>query len=200
MNFSEISWIEGWCPEAKALAMFALIRRVKPSLCVELGVYGGRSLAATALALRENGSGVAVGVDPFEESAAAEGMDGDHLGFWKKELLDGAATWCGEAISRLRLWPWVRLVGARSDKAALLFDPDSIGVLHIDRNHSEERSLSDVRLYLPLVAPGGHIWVDDTDWPTLSAAVSLLNAECILVEDFGSYRLYKKTEEPSPSR
>ena len=46
--------------------LYALARVFKPRDCVELGVYRGFSLLATASALRDNGAGAIVGYDLFD--------------------------------------------------------------------------------------------------------------------------------------
>jgi len=46
---------------------YALARALRPSSCVELGVYRGFSLLATAAALRDNGGGSIEGFDLFDE-------------------------------------------------------------------------------------------------------------------------------------
>jgi hypothetical protein len=65
--------------------MAALIRREKPSVVVEIGVFGGRSLVPQALALRENKQGVVYGIDPYTAAAATEGeftSDPGGKGYW----------------------------------------------------------------------------------------------------------------------
>jgi hypothetical protein len=41
--------LHGWCTRKKATVMMDYIRKLKPTLSVELGVFGGRSLLAIAL-------------------------------------------------------------------------------------------------------------------------------------------------------
>jgi predicted O-methyltransferase YrrM len=47
--------------------LYALARALRPSSCVELGVYQGLSLLSVASALRDNGHGTIVGFDLFED-------------------------------------------------------------------------------------------------------------------------------------
>ena len=46
--------------------------------------------------------------------------------------------------------------------------------------------------YVPLLKPGGILIFDDADWPSTQAALKLLDAQCDLLKDAGSYRIYKK--------
>lgn len=47
--------------------LYALARTLRPSSCVELGVFQGSSLLSVASALRDNGHGTVVGFDLFED-------------------------------------------------------------------------------------------------------------------------------------
>lgn len=192
MDLSPIESLKGWCPPEKAAAMAALVVAERPRVCVEIGVFGGRSLAATAIALREAGGGVVYGIDPWDTAAAVEGLtDPTDRDWWGREDLADAYRSCCEGITRLGLWPWVRLLCGRSLTMAGAFAPGSIDVLHIDGNHSVRAAVSDVLAYADLLRPGGWVWVDDSDWSSVRPALALLEETCRLVTDAGRWRLYR---------
>jgi len=60
--------IEGWCSLEKATKLINCIADIKPDLCVEIGVFGGSSFIPQALAIKENGKGEIVGIDPWSNA------------------------------------------------------------------------------------------------------------------------------------
>ena len=64
------SMIDGWTAEAETLEfLYALVRLVKPGVCVETGAWHGHAAAAIGRALRENGVGVLYTVEFDAETA-----------------------------------------------------------------------------------------------------------------------------------
>lgn len=183
----------GWCTPEKAAAMMELVVETRPALCVEIGVFGGRSLAATAMALRDNRSGVVYGIDPFSTTAALEGeKDQANLDWWGRQDLGAVHESCCHFLTTFWLWRHVRLLHAAAHDVAGMFTDGSIDILHIDGNHSELASCRDVELYMPKVRPGGHVWFDDTDWKSTTAAQEILGGMCATIKDVGNCRLYRK--------
>ena len=54
---AEVKKLEGWVSPERGVELFDLIVQEKPVICVEIGVFGGRSLISQAYGLRENGAG-----------------------------------------------------------------------------------------------------------------------------------------------
>lgn len=185
--------LPGWCQQSKAVALARLILDTRPVLCVEVGVFGGRSALPQALALAFNHSGVLFCVDPYTHAAAKEGDQfGPVLDYWSDDTLNRVRTEFLMSAAALGVLSHVRFLDTRSDQAASLFVDSSIDVLHIDGNHCTEVACRDVRLYLPKVRAGGYIWIDDSDWLSVKPALELLARECRLVRDMKTYRLYRK--------
>lgn len=161
---------EGWCTYEKAEAMASLVLESKPECCVELGVFGGRSLVATALALKENNRGVVWGIDPWVVPAALEGQtDQENIKWWSSLDIDKIRNDALNHISRLGLWNHCKVIVAKSEDCCRMFG--GIDILHIDGNHSDENAFLDVDLWLPLVKRGGYVWFDDIDWGSTQRAV-----------------------------
>lgn len=174
----------GWCTVAKACEMADLITHVRPTVCVEIGVYGGRSLIPQAIALRELGYGVIVGIDPWSSEAATEGTsDPQNEEWWRQQNFGAIRGYTEESIRRLGLERHCITLPWRSENAQLLFQPHSIDILHIDGNHTELASVRDVNTWFPRMKPGGHIWFDDINWSTTQKALSLLDGCCERVKD-----------------
>jgi predicted O-methyltransferase YrrM len=195
-----VTEIAGWLDPKVAAAMRVLILEERPGIVVEIGVYAGKSLINSALALKENGYGKIYGIDPWRTKDAVNGMaPEENVSFWANTDLNDVHTACMCAIWEHEVEDYVVIIRSRSQDCADLFDGrfdfdanSSIDILYIDGAHSEKSSCLDVEKYLPRVCHGGFIWVDDTDYPSLKKALSLLEDECKLIRDFGRVRLYQK--------
>jgi predicted O-methyltransferase YrrM len=84
------------------------------------------------------------------------------------------------------------LVVQTAQQALSLFDDESIGLLHIDGNHSADVARRDVETWLPKVKPGGVIVLDDTDWPTVQAARALLTERCKKIIHGTTWEAFRK--------
>ena len=200
--WESIKHYKGWCSHEKAVAMYELTRTQQPKVCVEIGVFGARSLAVVAMALRDAQTdgglpGQVWGIDPWTNDAAIDHEENPaNRDWWTKVDLDAVRD---EAIRRLnasKLLEWARIIVSKSNDAAPLFH--SIDWLHIDGNHNEECSTNDVLLWVPKVRKGGYIWFDDADWPQTRKAISILDGGMaervrdIHSSDGGMARLYVK--------
>jgi predicted O-methyltransferase YrrM len=187
--------ITGWLDPGVAEAMRKLILDTKPNVCVEIGVFAGKSLVNAAKALKENGKGVIYGIDPWEHDEAVRGLspiEEDPL-FWNNIDLDAVHWECVRAIWENDLREYAVIIRAASQHCYRLFRKKSIDILYIDGGHSEESSYRDVEIYLPRVKIGGHIWFDDANWASTQKAVDVLKKDCIWKKDFGHCHLYQRT-------
>jgi len=195
--------LEGWVTPEQGIHMAELIMEISPNVVVEIGVFGGRSLIAQALACRENGQshgdaprgkGRVYGIDPWKTEATLEGETDENKKWWSTVDMHEIHKKCMEAIWRLNLDRHVRVIRGASQDVSVIFRqketrPD---ILFIDGNHSEVSSCRDVQLYLPLLRSGGFLWFDDCLWPSTKMALEMVEKDCIIRKDYGSYRLYQK--------
>ena len=195
--------IIGWLTPEVGAAMRNLIWKVKPDVCVEIGVFAGKSLINTALALKENGKGIVYGIDPWRKEVAIAAIAGNEsVEYWDTIVLDAVHYDCMRAIWQNVLDEYAVVIRATSRDARFLFglgrkpgwqEPyHCIDILYIDGGHSEESSTLDASIYLQKVRSGGHIWMDDTNYDSLKKAISIVEEQCQLVKDFGHCRLYRK--------
>jgi len=191
----ELPGMLGWCTIEKAYRLSALAR--DQNLCVELGVFGGRSLVAIALGVRcgRNDFGRVDGIDPFTPGAALEGTNDPENDKWWGQKVDYevVARSAQEALYRLDLVWYARLIRMSSRDVVGFYGDGTIDLLHQDSNHSEEVSCEEVALWAPKVRSGG-LWVfDDTDWPTTKKAQRELEALGFSeLEDHGGWKVYRK--------
>lgn len=190
-SLQAINSLHGWCSTEKAEAMARLILMEKPALCVELGVFGARSLIAQGIALKHAGGGVVWGIDPWTKEAAVEGTNAKANDEWWSSLdLDDIRNGALNAVSRAGLWDHIRVIVAKSHDCYPMFH--DIDILHQDSNHSEEVSLLEAQRWVPLVRQGGYIWFDDIDWQSTEKARKWIETQATRVTDVGNCRLYQK--------
>lgn len=170
--------IEGWTTIEKAQVLAGLVIDHKPQLCVEIGVFGGRSMFAQAFALRENGMGVIWGVDPWSLDAALEGDIGEANKQWWTQNMNLEDIYLGflKGVLDFQLTKQCRWVRERGEIAAKMWANNSIDIVHLDSNHSELCSCRDVQIWCPRVKPGGFLVVDDADWSTQAKALKMIEA------------------------
>lgn len=183
--------LEGWVTPEKGIVIAELVVENKPEICVEIGVFGGRSLIATALALRENHHGKVYGIDPWKTDACLEGdQDQGNKDWWSKVDLHAIHKGCMEAIWRLGLDARAIVIRSTSEHAVSLFKRIDFFVL--DGNHSEVASCRDVERFCPKMKVGAYMVFDDTDWPTTKKAQELALKWCDEIKDNGSWKLYRR--------
>lgn len=187
--------LEGWTSAERGIEMAELVMEVKPLLCVELGVFGGRSLIAQALALKNVKGGWIVGIDSWRKCDTLDSeKDPGNIDWWSKLDIERIHQGCMHAIWRLGLEDRALVLRSPSQNCHALFRNESVDILNIDSNHAEESSCRDVTLYLPTVRKGGHVWMDDCDWESTKRAQAMLEKECdtVRVSPDGHYKLYRK--------
>ena len=86
----------------------------------------------------------------------------------------------------------------RSTQAAATFADKSIDILHVDGNHSLAGVMADVRAWLPRVARGGLLIMDDAGWfengvATVKQAIAFLVANGCKIEFSGDYVVLRKS-------
>lgn len=186
-----VGTLPGWCSPEKARAMAELVIEQKPAVSVEIGVFGGRSLIALALAHEHIKHGHVFGIDPWTKEAALESVqEKENLDWWSAQHYDLIYENCLKAMLEFVSVERWTIFRTTSENACPIFQ--YIDVLHIDGNHSEEKSVLDVFLYLPKVKSGGFVWFDDVDWTTTRRAVSMVEERCDKISDVGTCRLYRK--------
>ncbi|MCI5051984.1 MAG: class I SAM-dependent methyltransferase [Simkaniaceae bacterium] len=189
--------VPGWCSKEKSQAMVDLVLKVKPSICVEIGVFGGSSILPTAFALKHLKHGKIYGIDPWKTEEAVKFLAPVHAKWWGSLNLEEIYQGYIHTIKSLHLEKFVKTLKMTSQKAAQHFK--EIDILHIDGNHSGDSPIRDVALYFPKVRSGGYIWMDDVmksenpNKPTRIALRSILDScELICEVDKGNCILLRK--------
>ncbi len=186
----------GWCTKEKAMQFIDLVLEVRPETCVEIGVFGGRSLFPVASALKFLEKGVVIGIDPWSLDEVLPFFDAikdqPHIAWWSKVNFDQIYYSYLSLISQNLLDDYVVTLRSTSEMAAYAIG--EIDILYIDGNHNEKISNRDVELYLPKVRSGGYIWLNDSLWRDIQSSVDFLFEACDFVKliDGGNCILFKK--------
>jgi predicted O-methyltransferase YrrM len=194
-GWERLEKLDGWCTEKKARILCALVLYARPTVCVEIGVFGGKSLFTIASACYEYG-GTVHGIDPWtKDEAMVEVKEQANCDFWGTVDLESVYEKCMAARSELGLDACCHIHRTTSEKAAPLFD--QVDLLHIDGNHTEKQSVLDATLWLPKVPSGGIVVFDDIDWyeigqPTTAAAVRVVEASCDRIVRVENYAFFRK--------
>jgi hypothetical protein len=194
--------LQGWCPPEKCCHIARLIIENCFKEFVEIGVFAGKSLVSASCAFRYLGRGTALGIDPWSNDAALEHMEEDqeYIENWEQRDLERIYRDFIKTVIDRDLTKYCHWIRARSEIAVRMFESDSVDMVHIDGNHSEEMSSLDVRLWLPKVRQSGIILMDDTneiEWPSTKKAVEMLRESCDLIEDYGDYAVFRKRPVPT---
>lgn len=173
--------MNGWTTPERGCEMAELILETRAQICVDIGVFAGRSTIAMGFAARELNTSWVYGIDNWNPGTAKDNDDHEEgVEWWAKQ--SNLETIHQEAMRDLwghRLEPWVIIIRAKSEHVAQLFPV--IDFLNIDGGHSEVTSCRDVSLYVPRVRSGGYVLMDDTSWDTTQKALRLIEEQCDLI-------------------
>lgn len=172
--------LAGWCTREKALLIARTVLQERPEVCVEIGIFGGRSLVPCAAALRHIGVGAIYGIEAWSSNVATENATNEVNDRWwsNVDFVRIKQDFYG-FVCATNLTQHVRLVESPSGRAAGLFD--QIDFLHIDGSHSLVNAAEDVILYARKVRSGGIVVFDDVNWQSTAPARELLAALCSTV-------------------
>jgi len=173
--------MHGWLSAKKVGEAARAIIQMNARAVIEIGVYAGRNLIGQAITLKHLGNnGRIIGIDPWSNDAAVKGFNDANVTFWSKVDLEMILHSCQRGLRLRGLDPWVEIIRATSDAAfeELKLRNLVVDVLIIDGNHSEDQSCRDVRNYLPMMRPGGHVFFDDADWAQTQGALDLIFESC----------------------
>jgi predicted O-methyltransferase YrrM len=178
--------IPGWCSKEKSLKMMDLIYNTKPNICVEIGVFGGSSVYPTAMALKFLKNGILYAIDPWTNEACIVGYQKNDPNYicWNEIDLEKTYKDFKSMLEKHNITPLCNVMRMTSEKAVNFFEDNSIDILHIDGNHSEEIALLDVKMFLSKVRKGGYIWFDDANWTSTAKAILYLKKYTRLNEEY----------------
>lgn len=191
----ELPRIPGWCSAKKAAAMMDLIFEITPDTCVEMGVFGGSSLFASAYALKSLNHGMMYAIDAWDANEAIRyyPMESIHRAWWASQKMDVYYNACINLIARHSLNSFCIIY--KMTFAEALKHITSIDILHIDATHTNEGDFIDAVPYIQKVKKMGYIWFDG--WSNSFDTYEYLKSRCHIkkVVDSGNCILLQKMVE-----
>lgn len=160
--FSKIdAEVEGWCSKDVASCLWNLaLKNPKMGVIVEVGSAWGKSTIVLAEASRRVKGGKVYAVDPHTGGIGYL----KHLGVDK---IDSFPVF-QENLKKFNVSDMVIPIVETSERAAQLWNSSlKIRMLYIDGLHTAEGVEIDINSWLPFVAPGGIIIIDDYFEPSL---------------------------------
>ena len=153
---------DGWATVEVAHTLAAIALAIRPNVCIEIGVFGGRSLIPVAMALKQNGSGVIHGIDPWSAGESVKGQSGKDKEWWSSQKMhqDVYERFIAN-VHKLGVHNHVEIHRVTSDEYPA--DRGSIDLLTIDGNHGPQ-ALVDIKRFTPHVSVGGFVYLDDLHW------------------------------------
>lgn len=153
--------LHGWCSVEKAVTLATIVLANKPTTLIECGVWSGRSAIPIMLALRENGIGRLICVDPWSPDESIKGQTGEDKEWWSSvanhELVYQQFVY---HVKKLGLEDYCEIHRLPSEK----FDPPTtVHLAHIDGNHGPQ-AYSDTVKISKAIPLWGVCVLDDLDW------------------------------------
>lgn len=188
-----IPHMEGWCTPDRCCEMADRILETKAAVCVDIGVFAGRSTIAMGFAAREIGIAKVYGIDPWKIETAIEGDNVEENARWWRESsnLEEMHKQTMHSIWAHRLDEWITIIRNGSQYAHGLFGV--IDFINIDGCHTELASCRDVNLYLPKLRSGSYLTFDDSDWATTQPALRLIEEQCDLIRTMNDGKTEART-------
>jgi len=154
-----VNW--GWCSLNKAGCIIDCINEIcsntKDPVCVEVGVYGGKSVIPVVLELKRLKKGKLYAIDPWDNIEATKGYVGEHYNFWCNVDLNSIYYVFINLLLENECQDLVEIIRKPSDDAPEISD---INFLYIDGQHTEQ-AIRDVHKYASKIVLNGYCVVDD---------------------------------------
>jgi predicted O-methyltransferase YrrM len=172
----------GWCDAEKGFQIGKLVLDSKPQKIAEIGVFEGKSTLALAKACKMNGSGTVYAIDSWKKEDCIDDENTSNQEWWATLNMDGHyEAFVGHTV-RAQVVKNIQFCRMSSwDASRFLPDMDMV---HIDANHAEWPSTSDVVNWLPKLKVGGYMIMDDVNWDSTQTALKFVEKRCKFIEKF----------------
>lgn len=197
----ELATVHGWRDPGKAMKVMEFIYEHRPSLCVEIGSFGGYITYPIAKTLQFLERGMLYAIDAWDIQAAIEGINkSNRIEWWQKVNMEAMHDHFNGILAKHQLEKYCQPLQLHSKQAADKFADQSVDFLFLDGNESQEGSLKDVLLYYPKVKPEGFIWLNNAYTKKQAISFLMKNAEWIKDSSFGiDCLIFKKPFNAAPS-
>lgn len=173
---NQLCW--GWCSLDKSGCFVDYVNdicsRVENPVCVEIGVFGGKSVLPVALELKRHNKGKVHAIDPWSNVEAGKGYEDQkkEYDYWTNVDLEYMHTFFLNLLKEYEIENYVNVIRSTSDAAP---DFDEIDFLFIDGQHTDQ-AVRDALKYATKVKLNGYCAVDDVTWGDVNKVPEILNA------------------------
>lgn len=154
----------GWCSLEKAQGLAAIVWALRPAVVAEIGVWQGGSLIPMLIAMRDVGAGRAIAIDAWNAEVSIAGEAPENAEWWGRQVGQAGHERALESfrarLAKHHIESLCEIQRRPSDRAIV---PESIDLLHIDGNHTEQ-AIRDVGRFAPAIRDGGILILDDLEW------------------------------------
>lgn len=179
---SVVKFVEDtWCSKDKAELLMDLVKKERPRVCAEVGVFKGASFLPLAVAVQKNGSGIVYAIDAWSNLESVRGIPShdSNYAWWKsldmkpirQEFLGLLESWKLHEVSIV-----LHMASRDAIRHLTLLD-----FLHLDGNFSRVGAWEDVMLFLPMLRSGGVVVLSNAT-RTIDGKLSKMRALEILYE------------------
>lgn len=186
--------IGGWCDPKKALDLANLIIDNKAKNIADVGVFEGKSTIAMAYACKLVNSGTIYAVDSWSKEDCMEDEDKSNQDWWSSIDLNGHYEAFLNHVVSSGVGRYINICKNSSYNASRIVP--ELDILHIDANHAEWPSTSDVVNWVPKVRVGGFVIMDDVNWKSVQTALRFVSKCCNLISknelSESHYSIYQK--------
>lgn len=147
-----------YIPREEGDLLYSMVRHNRPKLTVEVGMANGLSTLFIAAALRENGTGTHIAIDPFQHSE------------WR-----GVGA---QLIRQAGMSDIVRLIEKPSYQGLPQLEQEGarVELVFIDGAHIFDYVIADFLCADRILDVGGVMIFDDSDWPAVQPAIRYILA------------------------
>lgn len=152
--------IQGWMSDVEVMAMMGFAKMLEGEVegdILEIGCYRGRSTSGLA----QVGRVVVVDIFTGGENLPHEDVQPD----FERNMRDRGL------LSR------VTIIRGDSKTHLAKLEPHRFRIALVDGGHSTPSALADLRGVWPLMSPGGIVFIDDINWPSVKTAVEVFDVE-----------------------
>jgi predicted O-methyltransferase YrrM len=184
----------GWCDPKKGAELARLVLATKPQKIAEVGVFEGKSTLALAYACKLNKTGTVYAVDSWTKQDCTDDETTSGQEYWAAMDMDGHYEAFVRHVVRADVVRQIQFCRMSSwDASRFLPDMDMV---HIDANHAEWPSTSDVVNWLPKLKIGGYLVMDDVHFESTQTALRFVLKRSELVARYdlaeSCFAVYKK--------
>lgn len=178
--------IPGWCSKEKTVFLMDTLVQLDKPVCLEIGVFAGKSMIPILRTLQYLQGGNYIGIDSWNSDAAVEGFlvtDPNYV-WWKGLDYDNLHTCAKGILQQNDMANICKLIHQRSDEVYLNFEDNTFDFIHLDGNHNQQNAFDDAKNFLPKLKNGGLILLNDPNWFSMAKALVFLLERCDILSTF----------------